>query len=241
MDEYFRNSLVRESPEMDRIRDAVREAGISVVLGYSERYNGSIYIAQVRGIAIPNLRMKFWSNVWHWRDSYLLGETVIYRSHRNHCPPPPQNQAHPRRARILRRWAERKSDHHGPNPIRQGVRAQLLGALAALAPILHLLAGYRHPRVELAADLGRTGRWQPMAVAHHPRGKQPLLTGHGHGRRMLRHDGDADPDGKKQEEMSPGGLQICSYPRRRFQYDLRPGWKGTGQAPRPWRGGHLVR
>ncbi|PSN73808.1 carbon-nitrogen hydrolase [Corynespora cassiicola Philippines] len=46
MDEYFRNSLVKESPEMNRIRDAVREAGIFVVLGYSERYNGSIYIAQ---------------------------------------------------------------------------------------------------------------------------------------------------------------------------------------------------
>lgn len=62
MDEYFRNSLVKESPEMDRIRDAVREAGISVVLGYSERYNGSIYIAQVCGITIPNLRTKLWSN-----------------------------------------------------------------------------------------------------------------------------------------------------------------------------------
>lgn len=47
MDEYFRNSLVKESPEMDRIRDAVREAGIFVVLGYSERHNGSMYIAQV--------------------------------------------------------------------------------------------------------------------------------------------------------------------------------------------------
>lgn len=47
MDEYFRNSLVKESPEMDRIRAAVREAGIFTVLGYSERYNGSIYIAQV--------------------------------------------------------------------------------------------------------------------------------------------------------------------------------------------------
>lgn len=32
---------------MDRIREAVREAGIFVVLGYSERYNGSIYIARV--------------------------------------------------------------------------------------------------------------------------------------------------------------------------------------------------
>lgn len=56
MDEYFRNSLVRESPEMDRIRDAVRETGMSVVLGYSERYNGSIYISQVCEIAY-NLQM----------------------------------------------------------------------------------------------------------------------------------------------------------------------------------------
>lgn len=47
MDEYYRNSLVKESPEMDRIREAVREAGIFVVLGYSERCKGSIYIAQV--------------------------------------------------------------------------------------------------------------------------------------------------------------------------------------------------
>ncbi|KAI5242543.1 hypothetical protein E4T43_04760 [Aureobasidium subglaciale] len=46
MDEYFRNSLVRESEEMNRIRAAVKETGIFVVLGYSERYKGSLYIAQ---------------------------------------------------------------------------------------------------------------------------------------------------------------------------------------------------
>ncbi|GES63185.1 cyanide hydratase [Aspergillus terreus] len=46
MDGYFRNSLERESEQMDRIRAAVREAGIFVVLGYSERYQGSLYIAQ---------------------------------------------------------------------------------------------------------------------------------------------------------------------------------------------------
>lgn len=50
MDEYFRNSLERESEQMDRIRAAVREAGIFVVLGYSERYRGSLYIAQVCNI-----------------------------------------------------------------------------------------------------------------------------------------------------------------------------------------------
>lgn len=47
MNEYFQNSLERESPEMDRIRDAVREAGVFIVLGYSERYKGTLYIAQV--------------------------------------------------------------------------------------------------------------------------------------------------------------------------------------------------
>ncbi|TPX13574.1 uncharacterized protein E0L32_006045 [Thyridium curvatum] len=48
MDEYFRNSLAKDSEEMDRIRSAVREAGIFVVLGYSERCNGTLYIAQIK-------------------------------------------------------------------------------------------------------------------------------------------------------------------------------------------------
>lgn len=47
MDEYFRNSLERDSPEMRRICAAVKEAGVFVVLGYSERYRGTLYIAQV--------------------------------------------------------------------------------------------------------------------------------------------------------------------------------------------------
>ncbi|PPJ57739.1 hypothetical protein CBER1_00023 [Cercospora berteroae] len=46
MDEYYMNSLERESPQMDRIRAAVAKAGMFVVLGYSERYRGSCYIAQ---------------------------------------------------------------------------------------------------------------------------------------------------------------------------------------------------
>jgi hypothetical protein len=47
INEYFKNSMERESPEMDQIRAAVREAGVFVVLGYSERYRGTLYIAQV--------------------------------------------------------------------------------------------------------------------------------------------------------------------------------------------------
>lgn len=47
MNEYFQNSLVKVSSEMDQIRAAVKEAGMFCVLGYSERYRGSLYIAQV--------------------------------------------------------------------------------------------------------------------------------------------------------------------------------------------------
>ncbi|CAK7232021.1 hypothetical protein SCUCBS95973_008121 [Sporothrix curviconia] len=46
MNEYFRNSLEKESPEMERICAAVREAGVFIVLGYSEHYRGSLYIGQ---------------------------------------------------------------------------------------------------------------------------------------------------------------------------------------------------
>ena len=44
---FLNNSLARESPEMDKIRKAVKDAGIMVVLGYSERDGHSLYQAQV--------------------------------------------------------------------------------------------------------------------------------------------------------------------------------------------------
>lgn len=43
---YFDNSLAYDSPEARRLSDAAREAGITVVLGLSERDGGSLYIAQ---------------------------------------------------------------------------------------------------------------------------------------------------------------------------------------------------
>ncbi|KAB8217908.1 putative nitrilase [Aspergillus novoparasiticus] len=46
MHQYMANSLARNSPEMDAIRQAVKEAGIFIVLGYSERDGGSLYMAQ---------------------------------------------------------------------------------------------------------------------------------------------------------------------------------------------------
>ena len=38
--------MAKISGEMDRIRAAVKEAGVFVVLGYSEREGASLYIAQ---------------------------------------------------------------------------------------------------------------------------------------------------------------------------------------------------
>ncbi|KLO97816.1 probable amidohydrolase [Fusarium fujikuroi] len=46
MSEYFANSLEKESEEMEQIKKAVREAGVFIVLGYSERYQGTLYISQ---------------------------------------------------------------------------------------------------------------------------------------------------------------------------------------------------
>lgn len=45
--EYQANSMALHSPEMDRIRDTVREAGVNIVLGFAERDGASLYIAQV--------------------------------------------------------------------------------------------------------------------------------------------------------------------------------------------------
>ncbi|KAL6693132.1 nitrilase [Trichoderma pleuroticola] len=44
--EYMANSLVKDSPEMAQICEAVKKAGIFIVLGYSERDGDTLYIAQ---------------------------------------------------------------------------------------------------------------------------------------------------------------------------------------------------
>lgn len=43
---YFDNSLSYDSPQAERLRIAVKNAGITAVLGLSEREGGSLYIAQ---------------------------------------------------------------------------------------------------------------------------------------------------------------------------------------------------
>ncbi|OKL56108.1 hypothetical protein UA08_08685 [Talaromyces atroroseus] len=46
MNEYFNNSMELESPEMERIKNAVKDAGIFCVMAYSERFQGTLYISQ---------------------------------------------------------------------------------------------------------------------------------------------------------------------------------------------------
>ncbi|ESK97956.1 cyanide hydratase [Moniliophthora roreri MCA 2997] len=45
--EYQANSLALHSPEMDRIREVVKENEVTIVLGFAERDGASLYIAQV--------------------------------------------------------------------------------------------------------------------------------------------------------------------------------------------------
>lgn len=45
---YQKNSLVLNSPEYNKIRRAVRDAGIWAVVGFSERAGSTLYMAQVR-------------------------------------------------------------------------------------------------------------------------------------------------------------------------------------------------
>ncbi|PYH99769.1 hypothetical protein BO71DRAFT_415261 [Aspergillus ellipticus CBS 707.79] len=47
MNEYFHHSLVVDSDEMHQIQASVSEHGMFCVLGFSERYQGSLYISQV--------------------------------------------------------------------------------------------------------------------------------------------------------------------------------------------------
>lgn len=44
--QYHENSLVLDSPQARRISDAAKKAGIHVVMGFSEKSGGSLYIAQ---------------------------------------------------------------------------------------------------------------------------------------------------------------------------------------------------
>ncbi|KAF8879549.1 nitrilase [Mucidula mucida] len=47
VNEYQANALPLHSPEMDRIREAVKAADATIVLGFAERDGASLYIAQV--------------------------------------------------------------------------------------------------------------------------------------------------------------------------------------------------
>lgn len=74
---YQENSMALYSPEMDRIREAVKEADVNVVLGFSERDGASLYIAQVTIVQdgkIANHRRKIKVNI-------VLNSMDIFRNY----------------------------------------------------------------------------------------------------------------------------------------------------------------
>jgi hypothetical protein len=76
------NSLANKLLKMDRIHAAVKKVGICVVLSYSERTDGSLYIAQVAALCS------------HSTSNSVL---VFHRHEWYNCPALPQDQAHSRR------------------------------------------------------------------------------------------------------------------------------------------------
>ena len=110
---YFDNSLAYDSPQAEKLRDAVKAAKLTAVLGVSEREGGSLYIAQ-------------WIDRPRWRD------------HRQ----APQAAPDPRGTHRLRR-GRRQRPHRFPTrriSVASGALV-LLGAPAAAVEIRHVRAG----------------------------------------------------------------------------------------------------
>ncbi|KAK7059083.1 hypothetical protein VNI00_001707 [Paramarasmius palmivorus] len=75
--EYQANSLAVHSPEMDRIREVVKENEVNVVLGFAERDGASLYIAQVtitQDGNIANHRRKIKIFVGGWWPAFPVGQ-----------------------------------------------------------------------------------------------------------------------------------------------------------------------
>ncbi|GAA6019153.1 hypothetical protein JCM10207_006561 [Rhodosporidiobolus poonsookiae] len=71
---YQKNSIALDSPEFERLRRGVKEAGVWVIMGFSERLGGSIYMAQsfiAPNGDVPLTRRKF--KPTH-AERYLWGE-----------------------------------------------------------------------------------------------------------------------------------------------------------------------
>ncbi|GAA5870374.1 hypothetical protein JCM8547_006617 [Rhodosporidiobolus lusitaniae] len=71
---YQKNSIALDSPEFERLRRGVKEAGVWVVMGFSERMGGSIYMSQsfiAPDGSVPLTRRKF--KPTH-AERYLWGE-----------------------------------------------------------------------------------------------------------------------------------------------------------------------
>ena len=81
--------MSRDSPEMARIQSAVKDAGMTVVLGYSEREGNTIYEAQVKVFTD------------YYCQALLISIPGLHRSERRDPAQSPQGQAFSRREDAL--------------------------------------------------------------------------------------------------------------------------------------------
>ena len=106
---YFDNSLSYDSPQAEKLREAVRKAKLTAVIGLSERDGGSLY-------------------------HRAMADRPRWRDHRQ----APQAAADPCRAHRLWRGRRQRSCRARPAGYRPARRAVLLGASAAAVEIRHV-------------------------------------------------------------------------------------------------------
>ncbi len=137
VNEYQANALPLHSPEMDRIREAVKAADATIVLGFAERDGASLYIAQVT--ILPDGRIA------NHRRKMKVGLPADLSSPQHTYPQSPPGDA--LRKDYLRRRQCAVPLQRRPDALRQIGISQLLGAHAAVAKDALLLS--------VSADLRR--------------------------------------------------------------------------------------
>lgn len=196
--EYMASSLVRESPEMDQIREAVKKAGIFIVLGYFERDGDSLYIAQsfidpTGAIVLHRRKIKpTGAERAIWGEGQ--GEETLV------------NVADSPFGRIgaLNCW-----EHFQPllryHEYSQGVDIHIAG----WPPIL--------------CQVGK----HTYSLHHNGGGRPPCLSVYGHGRGLLCRRQHSSDERQRQGKVEAGWKPACADPRRRFRYDLWAGWNSA--------------
>lgn len=182
--------MAKDSPEMKRVCEAVKEAGIFVVLGYSEKSRCKSLHSQSfinpKGKTVLHRR-----KIKPTRESPIalcpyytlpLLSTTTIAIPSAHTPSQTSNA--PSGA-----IAKQNPSLHRRLPLRKNRRPQLLGTPTTPATLLRVLARRPDPRGGLAALLRRSAT--PVAVSRQLRSGNSGVPEHGEGRGVLRPRGDA--------------------------------------------------